>query len=251
MISAPFPAAAVGGDDLLSRPIVLVVALAVVSAPAVRVHGRHRLRQDRDRPARSSGARSAQSVPSSSTVIMALAGALTLIAMAPVGDKIVARATPLFAKDLPDTVTLVREGMGAVVEPMREFLRANASEVERARFLDVARTARPPESRASVGADDLTVLVPAFVVTELTEAFAIGFLVYLPLPRHRPRRRERPPPRAQDANDEPHPGELAVQAAPLRRDRRVGAARAVPSWRGTGRRATVGGDPGRTSGPRQ
>ena len=29
-------------------------------------------------------------------------------------------------------------------------------------------------------ADDLTVLVPAFVVTELTEAFAIGFLIYLP-----------------------------------------------------------------------
>jgi type III secretion protein R len=28
--------------------------------------------------------------------------------------------------------------------------------------------------------DHLTVLIPAFVVTELSEAFAIGFLIYLP-----------------------------------------------------------------------
>ena len=34
--------------------------------------------------------------------------------------------------------------------------------------------------RASVTPDDLTVLVPSFVVTELSEAFAIGFLLYLP-----------------------------------------------------------------------
>ena len=39
--------------------------------------------------------------------------------------------------------------------------------------------ARAP-SGTSVTDDDLTVLVPAFVVTELTEAFAIGFLVFLP-----------------------------------------------------------------------
>ena len=31
-----------------------------------------------------------------------------------------------------------------------------------------------------MGEDDLSVLVPAFVVTELTEAFAIGFLIFLP-----------------------------------------------------------------------
>ncbi len=36
------------------------------------------------------------------------------------------------------------------------------------------------DAAAAVSGDDLTVLVPAFVVTELTEAFAIGFLIYLP-----------------------------------------------------------------------
>jgi type III secretion protein R len=122
----------------------------------------------------------AQSVPSS-TVIMALAGALTLIAMAPVGEKIAARAAPLFAgHEAPDVATLVRDGVDAVRDPMREFLVANASARERARFLDVAQSARPPEQRSQIHDDDLVVVVPAFVVTELGEAFAVGFLIYLP-----------------------------------------------------------------------
>jgi type III secretion protein R len=169
-----------GVDDLLSRPIVLVVALAIVSllpfafmtvTAFVKIATVLQIVRS---------AIGAQSVPSSS-VIMALAAALTLIAMAPVGDRIVARAAPLFAgKETPDTVMMVEKGIDAVREPMRDFLRNNASETERARFLDVARTSRSAEERENVKADDLTVLVPAFVVTELTEAFAIGFLVFLP-----------------------------------------------------------------------
>lgn len=169
-----------GIDDLMSRPIALVVALALVSllpfafmtvTAFVKIATVLQIVRS---------AIGAQSVPSSS-VIMALAAALTLIAMAPVGDRIAGRAAPLFGSDkTPDTITLVERGIEAVREPMRDFLRANASETERARFLDVAKTSRLPEERASVGADDLTVLVPAFVVTELTEAFAIGFVVFLP-----------------------------------------------------------------------
>ncbi len=172
-----------GLDDLLSRPIALVVALALVSllpfafmtvTAFVKIATVLQIVRS---------AIGAQSVPSSS-VIMALSAALTLIAMAPVGDRIVARASPLFAADAnaktPDTVALVERGIDAVREPMRDFLRANASATERTRFLDVARTSRTAEERASVAADDLTVLVPAFVVTELTEAFAIGFVVFLP-----------------------------------------------------------------------
>jgi type III secretion protein R len=167
-------------DDLLAHPLALVVALAVFSllpfafmavTSFVKISTVLQIVR---------GAIGAQGIPSS-TVIMALSAALTLMAMAPVGDKILARAEPLFsAKATPDTAALVERGLDAIREPMRDFLRANASEGERARFLDVAKRARPDADRASVGADDLTVLIPAFVVTELTEAFAIGFLVYLP-----------------------------------------------------------------------
>jgi type III secretion protein R len=174
-------AAAPSVDDLLTRPVVLVVALAIFSllpfafmAVTAFVKIATVLQIVRT-------AIGAQSIPSN-TVVMALAAALTLIAMAPVGEKISARAAPLFAnaREMPDTVTLVRDGIAAVVEPMREFLKANASEKERARFLEVSRESRPEAERLRVGADDLTVLVPAFVVTELTEAFAVGFLIYLP-----------------------------------------------------------------------
>jgi type III secretion protein R len=112
---------------------------------------------------------------------MALAAALTLLSMAPVGEAILARAVPVAtAKPPPDTVALVEGGIEAVREPMRGFLRSNADAREVARFLTVARNVRPEADRAAVTADDLIVLVPAFVVSQLSQAFAIGFLVYLP-----------------------------------------------------------------------
>lgn len=169
-----------GADDLLGRPIVLVVALAIVSlvpflfmsvTAFVKISTVLQIVRS---------AIGAQNVPSN-TVVMALAAALTLIAMAPVGSRIADRAAPLFASGkTPDTVTMVRDGITAVREPMRDFLKANASTREKDRFLTVARQARPESERDKVGAEDLTVLVPAFVVTELSEAFAIGFLIFLP-----------------------------------------------------------------------
>lgn len=183
MLAAAAPAAgaaAAGADDLLGRPLALVVALALVSLlPFVFMSTTAFVKISTVLQIVRS-AIGAQSVPSN-TVVMALAAALTLLAMAPTGQKIIDRAAPLFdAKHTPDTVTLVREGLDAVKEPMREFFEANTSAREKARFLEVARASRPEAQRAEVKANDLPVLVPAFVVTELTEAFAIGFLLFLP-----------------------------------------------------------------------
>jgi type III secretion protein R len=168
-------------DDLLSRPIVLVVALAIVSllpfafmtvTAFVKIATVLQIVRS---------AIGAQGIPSSA-VIMALSAALTLVAMAPVGDEIAARAAPLLSVREPDTVALVRAGVDAVREPLRGFMKANASDAERERFLEVARRARGEGKGllGQVGADDLTVLLPAFIVTELREAFAVGFLIYLP-----------------------------------------------------------------------
>jgi type III secretion protein R len=196
-VTAAGAAAAAATDDLLSRPIVLVVALAVLSllpfafmtaTAFVKISTVLQIVRS---------AIGAQGVPSG-TILMALSAALAVVAMAPVGDRIAARAAPLFASagvdKGPDTLALVRGGVEAVREPLRDFLKANASETERQRFFDVARRARRgrggagsgsdgdgTEVRAGeVGPDDLTVVLPAFVVTELGAAFAIGFLIYLP-----------------------------------------------------------------------
>ncbi|HYO73574.1 MAG TPA: EscR/YscR/HrcR family type III secretion system export apparatus protein, partial [Archangium sp.] len=69
---------------------------------------------------------------------------------------------------------------GRVTEPLRTFLVKHGSPEERARFLDLARELRPPDEADAVHEDDLFVVIPAFVITELTEAFQIGFLVFLP-----------------------------------------------------------------------
>jgi type III secretion protein R len=165
-------------DDLLTRPFALVVALAIVSlipfafmsvTAFVKISTVLQIVRS---------AIGAQSVPSN-TVVLALTTALTLLAMAPVGSRIAARGAPLLSGKEHDAVVLVREGIDAVREPMRDFLSANSSARERSRFLAIARDARPAD-RDAVTDRDLPVLVPAFVVTELGEAFAIGFLLFLP-----------------------------------------------------------------------
>lgn len=168
-------------DDVLGRPIALVVVLAIVSLVPFLFMGVTAFVKISTVLQIVKSAIGAQSVPSN-TVVMALATALTLIAMAPVGQRMFDRLSPVVASHKPkeDSTVLIEKGLEAVREPMREFLKTNASEKERNRFFVVAKNARPEAERAKVGADDLSVLVPAFVVTELTEAFAIGFLVYLP-----------------------------------------------------------------------
>jgi type III secretion protein R len=65
-------------------------------------------------------------------------------------------------------------------EPMREFLDKHTSEREQAFFLDAASRLMAPKVAAGLTERDFVVLVPAFAVSELTEAFLIGFLIFLP-----------------------------------------------------------------------
>lgn len=166
-------------EDLLGKPIALVVVLALVSLLPFLFMGVTAFVKISTVLQIVKSAIGAQSVPSN-TVIMALATSLTLIAMAPVGQRIFDRVAPIMTAPKQDTTALIERGVDAVREPMREFLERNAAEKERARFLAVARAARSEPEREKVAANDLTVLVPAFVVTELTEAFAVGFFLFLP-----------------------------------------------------------------------
>jgi type III secretion protein R len=166
-------------DDLLARPFALIVVLAIVSLVPFAFMSVTAFVKISTVLQIVRSAIGAQSVPSG-TVVLALSTALTLLAMAPVGSQIAARGAPLLSGKERDPVALVREGIDAVREPMRDFLGANASGRERARFLAIAKDARPEADRAAVTDRDLTVLIPAFVVTELGEAFAIGFLLFLP-----------------------------------------------------------------------
>lgn len=175
--AAPQPPLNTG--QLLTRPIALVVVLALVGllpfafmtlTAFVKISTVLQIVR---------GAIGAQNIPSN-TVIMALAGALTLLAMAPVGSRIESRAEPLFKGRAQDTSALVSGLIKATREPMRAFLSANSFKREHERFYEIARAARPKAQRNQVGRDDLIVVIPAFVVSELLRAFAIGFAIYLP-----------------------------------------------------------------------
>lgn len=166
--------------DLFARPVTLIIALGIATllpfafmtlTAFVKISTVLQIVR---------GAIGAQNVPSS-TVIMAFAGALTILAMAPLGTRLSDRLSPLLTPGAQSETSEWILGVAAAAkEPVVSFLRQNASERERARFFEIARAARPPAERDVVKRDDLTVVVPAFVVTELLEAFALGFAIYLP-----------------------------------------------------------------------
>lgn len=185
-LSTAFSAAAASAqpaamnDEVFTRPMSLVVALAIAAllpfafmtlTAFVKISTVLQIVR---------GAIGAQNVPSN-VVVIALAGALTLLAMAPVGSRIASRAEPLLEPGADFTTPVWVLGIvQAAREPLRDFLKFNGSERERARFFEIARAARLPAEREDVGRDDLVILIPAFVITELLEAFAIGFAIYLP-----------------------------------------------------------------------
>jgi type III secretion protein R len=163
--------------DVLGRPLAMVLVLALVGLLPFAFMALTSFVKIATVLSIVRGAIGAQSVPSS-TVVMALSAALTLIAMAPVGTKIAERMEPLLARSLADPTELIANTVDAVREPLRSFLANNASAKERERFLNLAR--KKQAGGAPVSDTDLMVVVPAFLVTELLEAFALGFAIYLP-----------------------------------------------------------------------
>jgi type III secretion protein R len=117
----------------------------------------------------------------SSLVVLGLSAILSLHVMAPTVGAMVDRAGPQLAEALAAD-PLTPDGLARLGKvPWVRFLRANAHARERRLFVDLARqAARRQGATATIADDDVSVLLPAFVVTELTRAFTIAFLVFLP-----------------------------------------------------------------------
>jgi type III secretion protein R len=64
--------------------------------------------------------------------------------------------------------------------PLEHFLDAHASEREKAFFLQSARELWPKNLSEGLTKDNMVIVLPAFTVSQLREAFEIGFLLYLP-----------------------------------------------------------------------
>lgn len=119
------------------------------------------------------------------TVITGLALILTIYVMHPVGMQIYNRTQSIihqkgqdvFDKDNVESLIKIVKVGG---EPLKKFLSANAIDNNEELFYRLAYRMRQHEDRISLTRNDWIVLIPAFVVSELTKAFQIGFIIFLP-----------------------------------------------------------------------
>lgn len=79
-----------------------------------------------------------------------------------------------------DNVEGLKEAYEAGKGPITAFLDKHASQREKTFFLEAARSLWPADMAASLDATSIAVVLPSFTVTQLREAFEIGFLLYLP-----------------------------------------------------------------------
>lgn len=107
-----------------------------------------------------------------------LAIILSIFIMAPVGFEIYDYVTQheISLEDSDSIKGLIENGL----QPYREFLKKHIRETESVFFTDAARTLWPQKYLDRLESDSLLLLLPAFTVSELTRAFEIGFLLYLP-----------------------------------------------------------------------
>lgn len=117
----------------------------------------------------------------SNQIVTGLALVLTLVVMAPVGEAMWAEIRP-WAEETPtiENPLDVVEIAVAAIQPLHRFLLRHGEAHERQELYRIALKLRAPEQRAALSPDDLVIAAPAFALTELREAFTIGFLLFLP-----------------------------------------------------------------------
>ncbi|WP_029300158.1 SctR family type III secretion system export apparatus subunit AscR [Aeromonas hydrophila] len=107
-----------------------------------------------------------------------LAIILSIYVMAPVGfaTQDYLRQNEVSLAKSESVEKFLDEGMA----PYRTFLKKQIKPREHAFFIDSTKQLWPSEYAYRLESDSLLILLPAFTVSELSRAFEIGFLIYLP-----------------------------------------------------------------------
>ena len=105
-------------------------------------------------------------------VLIGLSLFLTLFIMSPVIAQIKTEAyDPLVAEEITQQEALARG-----IQPLREFMLKQTRQDDLRLFMDIAKI----EPVESVDELSITIIIPAFIISELRAAFIIGFLIYVP-----------------------------------------------------------------------
>lgn len=106
-------------------------------------------------------------------VLIGIALFLTLFVMAPTFNEVKQTAwDPLEARQ----ITLI-EAAERAQQPLRDFMFSQTRTEDLGLFVRLARMEEQPQTRADI---PTSVLIPAFIVSELKTAFQIGFMIFLP-----------------------------------------------------------------------
>ncbi|MDQ0738429.1 type III secretion protein R [Pseudomonas sp. W4I3] len=98
--------------------------------------------------------------------------------MAPVGYEIAEslKTTPLDTSSLQ----MVLQTGAEAIKPLRAFMLRNVDPDVLTHLLDNTHRLWPAQMAQEVQREDLILLVPAFVLSQLQAGFEIGFLIYIP-----------------------------------------------------------------------
>jgi type III secretion protein R len=111
-------------------------------------------------------------------VINGLAIILTIYIMTPIGEETlkILQSQELLKKDFRGMVEVLAEAK----LPLQKFLIKHTQPREAKFFQHAAKVVWSKEKAEKLQLHDMLVLIPAFAVSEMTAAFEIGFLLYLP-----------------------------------------------------------------------
>lgn len=119
------------------------------------------------------------------TVITGLALVLTGYVMAPTAAAMYQASAPVLTPSAlqasgPQAVDLAGQVVSRAREPLRTFLERHAHPRDRALFRELAARRTGAAAAPAAGPDGFAVLAPAFLISQLREAFTIGFLLFVP-----------------------------------------------------------------------
>ena len=78
------------------------------------------------------------------------------------------------------SVNILKTAIDKGKEPMREFLLKHVKSKERKLFYGLGQKLKINVTIGGLTDKDFIVIIPAFVISELAEAFQIGFVIFLP-----------------------------------------------------------------------
>ncbi|WP_026154925.1 type III secretion system export apparatus subunit SctR [Thiolinea disciformis] len=112
--------------------------------------------------------------------ISGIAIILTIYIMAPIGMEMY-KNFESYGVELTDIKNpAFVDAVSNSAKPLQDFLALHSSQAERDFFIDTTKKLWPEKYARDVNDRHLLVLIPAFLISELTTAFQIGFLIYLP-----------------------------------------------------------------------